>query len=133
MKEIHKISFIAIGYAIILGIVSFIFYPDYAIWAVLGSLTALFNHSQIIRATKGKYTTQKIIMHLATRYVMYVIIIAFVFFDTKEYGQNVMQTAFIFLLLGFISVKIGAIIYSTPLIKKTDEMKGEIEDDETSS
>ncbi len=133
MREVHKISLIALGYSFILGVVSFIFFKDYAIWAVLGSLTALFNHSQIIRATKGKYTTRKLMIHLTTRYLMYAIIIAFAWFETKELGQDVMQKAFIFLLLGFVSIKAGVFVYATPLIKKTDEIKKEEVDDDTSS
>lgn len=129
MREVHKISLIALGYAVVLSLVTYIFFKENVVWAMLGSLTAMFNHSQIIRVTKGRYTTQKLIAHLMTRYLMYVIIIAFVWFDTKGYDESVMKTAFIFLLLGFVSIKVGVLIYATPLIKKTDESKEIIENE----
>lgn len=123
MKDTHKIGLIAIGYAVILTVVSLIFYRDYVAWAVLGAATALFNHSQMIHVTKGKYTTEKLLLHLFQRYMLYVIIIAVAWFSTKDQETIIMTLTFGFLLLGFIAVKVGAIIYATPLIKKnkTDE------------
>lgn len=128
MKETQKISLIAIGYGIILSLVTWIFFSHYLLWAGLGVLTALFNHSQMIRTTKGKYTAQMLVLHIIQRYTMYTIIIAIAWFDTKDLAdQSIMMYTFIFLMLGFIAVKVGAIIYSTPLIKKPVE-KGEYVD-----
>ncbi len=128
MKETTKISLIAIGYGILLSLITWIFFTDYLLWAGLGVLTALFNHSQMVRTTKGKYSAQMLILHIVQRYAMYTIIIAIAFFDTKDLvDQSIMRNTFIFLLLGFMAVKVGAIIYSTPLIKKPEE-KGEYVD-----
>lgn len=122
MKEVHKISFIAIGYALILCLVTWIFFSEYLLWVILGSLTALFNHSQMIHTTKGKYSAQMLVLHIVQRYAMYTIIIAIAWFDTKDLvDQTIMIRTFIFLLLGFIAVKVGALIYATPLIKKPVE------------
>ncbi len=125
MKEVHKISLIAIAYGLVLSLVTWIFFSDYLLWVVLGSLTALFNHSQMIHITKGKYSAQMLVLHIVQRYAMYTIIIAIAFFDTKDLAdQSIMMYTFIFLLLGFMAVKVGALIYATPLIKKPVE-KGE--------
>ncbi|MBE0701207.1 MAG: hypothetical protein IH571_05930 [Acholeplasmataceae bacterium] len=134
MRDVHKISLLALAYAFVLAIVSLIFFRDYWTWAVLGSAIALFNHSQMIVTTKGKYSAEKLILHIFQRYVLYVVVIAFAWFNTKDLGDStIMQNTFIFLLLGFISVKIGAIVYATPLIKKTEDQEDKEADHEPDS
>jgi hypothetical protein len=118
MRDVHVISLLALAYAVVLSLVSFIFFRDYALWAVLGSLTALFNHSQIIRITKGKYDMIKLGLHIAQRYALYVIIITLAFLRTRDANNDIMTRTFVFLLLGFIAVKVGVLLYATPLINK---------------
>lgn len=139
MRDVHKIALIGIAYAIVLSLVVLIFFNDYVLWAVLGSAVALFNHSQMIRLTdKNRFRTDRLVLHLVTRYALYFIIIAFVWFDTKELGQNVMMYSYIVLLLGIFSVKVGVFIYWTPLFKKPKEenikpLEEEDEDDDKSN
>ena len=39
MKDEHKVTFIAIGYGIVLTLVTLLFYENYVIWSILGALT----------------------------------------------------------------------------------------------
>ena len=118
MKEVHVISIIGFIYAVILSLITLIFFPDYTLWAVLGATTALFNHSLMIQVTKGKFNPQRYVFHLVQRYVFYLIIVAFTYLETKDLPGNQMIYSFVFLLLGIFSLKIGILIYHTPLIKK---------------
>ncbi|MDO9628391.1 MAG: hypothetical protein Q7I99_00705 [Acholeplasmataceae bacterium] len=131
MKDVHVISIIALIYSIILALVTLIFFNDYLIWAILGSAVALFNHSLMIQVTKNKLTSYKLVTHLIQRYVFYIVIIAIVYFDTNKLGTQVMINSYIFLLLGIASIKFGAILYSTPLIKKPKEV--EVEENDTNN
>ncbi len=118
MKDEHKISFIAIGYGVILTLLTFIFYEKYVTWALLGSLTAMFNHSQMLQVTKGEtIQTYKLATHLVTRFTMYLIMIVIVFLQLRE-NQEEMITALIILLLGFSALKVSAIVYTLPFFKK---------------
>jgi hypothetical protein len=101
-----------------LSLVVLIFFNEFVIWAVLGSAVALFNHSQMIRVTKGKFATDRLVIHLVTRYMLYFIIIAYVWFETKALGTPYMIRSYIVLLLGISSVRVGIFIYHTPLFKK---------------
>jgi hypothetical protein len=121
VKDVHKIAFLGIGYGVILSLVIFIFYKDYVIWSILGTLTALFNHSQMIQISKS-VDVVKLSMHLVTRFVMYVIMMAIVYFQLRD-NQNEMITGLIILLLGFSSIKIGTWLYALPFIKKEDSNK----------
>ncbi|MDY0074260.1 MAG: hypothetical protein RBR75_00050 [Acholeplasmataceae bacterium] len=126
MKEVHVISIIGLIYAVLLALVTFIFFRTYTLWAVLGSATALFNHSLMIQATtKGKFSTQRYVFMLMLRYIFYLVIIAYTYFETKDIPGNHMIYAYVFLLLGIFSLKIGIFIYHTPLIKKPVETKKE--------
>ncbi len=51
------------------------------------------------------------------RFVMYLVVIAFTYFDQKANGTSELIRVYIFLLLGFFSVKVGIFIYATPLFK----------------
>lgn len=132
MKEVHAISITALIYSIILALVSLIFFKDYVTWAILGSATALFNHSLMIQVTKGKYSAQKYVFHLFQRYLFYVLIIVIVWFQTKDLGENIMMYSFIFLLLGIISLKIAIYINQLPFIKKWYKIKEEDHDSNNS-
>lgn len=126
MKELHVISIIGFIYAVLLALVTLIFFKDYTVWAILGSATALFNHSLMVQATtKGKFSAQRYVFHMMLRYVFYLIIIAYTYFETKDVAGNHMIYAYIFLLLGIFSLKVGIFIYHTPLIKKPIETKEE--------
>ena len=119
MKDEHKIAFIAIGYGIVLSVVTYIFYPDFVTWAMLGALTALFNHSQMLQITKGNHVKiNQLATHLVTRFLLYVIMIVIAFFQLRE-SQDALITAYIILLLGFSSIKISTWIYALPIFKKT--------------
>ena len=119
MKDEHKIAFVAIGYGIVLSVVTYIFYPDFVTWALLGALTALFNHSQMLQITKGNHVKiNQLTTHLVTRFLLYVIMIVIAFFQLRE-SQDALITAYIFLLLGFSSIKISTWIYALPIFKKT--------------
>ena len=131
MKKMYTISIIAFIYAVILALVTFLFFREYLLWAVLGSAVALFNNSLATQSLKGKFTTQKVVTNLVTRYILYTIIVAIVYFDTKALGTTTMIYSYIFLLLGIFSLKIGIFIYHTPLIKK--EAEGEVTNDGTDS
>jgi hypothetical protein len=128
MKEVHAISFTALIYSIILALVSLIFFKDYVTWTVLGSATALFNHSLMIRVTKGKYSAQKYVFHLFQRYVFYVLIMAVVWLRTKDLGDNVMMYSFIFLLLGIFCLKVAIYVNLLPFVKKWYKIKGDEHD-----
>ena len=89
MKEVHVISIIGLIYAVLLSLVTFIFFREYTLWAVLGSAVALFNHSLMIQATmKNKFSTQRYVFHLMQRYVFYLVIIAYTYFETKRYTRQ---------------------------------------------
>ena len=128
MKDVHKISLIALIYAILLALVAFIFFREYAAWAILGSATSLFNHSQMIRINNSKYTAASLGVHISTRFLLYIIILAFTYISLggPNADTSVLSTAFVFLLLGIFAVKVGAIIYTTPLIKKTEIEKTDV-------
>lgn len=120
MKDEHKIAFIGIVYGAVLSLATYIFYREYAQWALLGALTALFNHSQMLQITRGNHVKiNQLATHLVTRFLLYVIIIVIVFFQLQE-TQNALITAYIILLLGFSSIKISTLIYALPFFKKTD-------------
>jgi hypothetical protein len=120
VKDEHKIAFIGIGYGALLSLMVFVFYRDYAQWALLGVLTSLFNHSQMLQITKGNHVKiNQLATHLVTRFLLYVIIIVIVFFQLRE-SQDALITAYIILLLGFSSIKISTWIYALPFFKKTD-------------
>lgn len=131
MKKMYTISIIAFIYAIILALVTFLFFREYLLWAILGSAVALFNNSLATQSLKGKFTTQKVVTNLVTRYILYTIIVAIVYFDTKDLGTTTMIYSYVFLLLGIFSLKIGIFVYHTPLIRKEDE--GEVKDHGTNS
>jgi len=119
VKDEHKIAFIAIGYGIVLSVITYIFYPDFVTWAMLGALTALFNHSQMLQITKGNHVKiNQLTTHLVTRFLLYVIMIVIAFFQLRE-SQDALITAYIILLLGFSSIKISTWIYALPIFKKT--------------
>jgi hypothetical protein len=119
VKDEHKIAFVAIGYGIVLSVVTYIFYPDFVTWALLGALTALFNHSQMLQITKGNHVKiNQLATHLVTRFLLYVIMIVIAFFQLRE-SQDALITAYIILLLGFSSIKISTWIYALPIFKKT--------------
>jgi hypothetical protein len=119
VKDEHKIAFVAIGYGIVLSVVTYIFYPDFVTWAMLGALTALFNHSQMLQITKGNHVKiNQLATHLVTRFLLYVIMIVIAFFQLRE-SQDALITAYIILLLGFSSIKISTWIYALPIFKKT--------------
>jgi hypothetical protein len=120
VKDEHKIAFIGIGYGVVLSLATYIFYREFAQWALLGALTALFNHSQMLQITKGNHVKiNQLATHLVTRFLLYVIIIVIVFFQLRE-TQNALMTAYIILLLGFSSIKVSTWIYALPFFKKTD-------------
>ncbi|PKK99062.1 MAG: hypothetical protein CVV57_04440 [Tenericutes bacterium HGW-Tenericutes-2] len=131
MKDVHVISIIALIYSVILALVTLIFFNDYLLWAILGSAVALFNHSLMIQVTKNKLTSYKLVTHLIQRYVFYIVILAIVYFDTRNLGTDIMIQSYVFLLLGIASIKFGAIIYQTPLIKKPKE--AEVKTNDTDS
>ena len=117
MKDVSVINLIALAYSLLLALITFIFFREYAVWAVLGSATALFNHTQTIRLTKEKFDPKKIATHLVIRFLMYIVVIAFTYFDQRANGTNELIRVYIFLLLGFFSIKIGIFIYATPFFK----------------
>lgn len=123
MKDVHKIAFYAIGYGALLSFLVFIFFENYVLWSLLGTLTALFNHSQMIQVTKSA-DVLKISTHLVTRFVMYVIMMVIVYFQLRD-NQNEMITGLIILLLGFSSIKIGTLMYALPFNKKDQEISEE--------
>ena len=81
MKDVSVINLIALAYSLLLALITFIFFREYAVWAILGSATALFNHTQTIRLTKEKFDPKKIATHLVIRFLMYIVVIAFTYFD----------------------------------------------------
>ena len=118
MKDEHKISFIAIGYGAILTLLTFIFYEQYVTWALLGTLTAMFNHSQMLQVTKGdQVNTYKLATHLVTRFAMYLIMIVIVYLQLRD-NQQEMITALIIMMLGFSSLKVASLVFSLPIFKK---------------
>ncbi|MDI6453492.1 hypothetical protein [Peloplasma aerotolerans] len=130
MKELHVISLIALIFATLYTLVCFIFFREYVFYAILGAATSLFSNSLAIAATKGKFTTEKLVVNLMQRYLFYIVIIVFVYFDTKDQSMTFATNSYIFLVIGMFSTKIGIFVYSTPLIKKSyNEKIDEKEDD----
>lgn len=128
MKEVYVISIIGFIYSVILAFVTFLFFRDYTLWAILGSATALFNHSIMIQiTTKSKFSTQRYVFHLMQRYVFYFILILFVYLETKDLPGNTMIYSYIFMLLGIFSIKFGILVYHMPFIKKPVEVTKEEE------
>lgn len=121
MKKMYKVSVIAFIYSVILAIVSYIFFKPYFLWAVLGSAVALFNNSLSIQIMKRKVSAASVTTNIITRFIMYIIVLAVVYFNTKNEADNTMIYSYIFLLLGIFSLKIGIFIYHMPFIKKVDE------------
>lgn len=122
MKEVHVISIIALIYSIVLALVALIFFNDFLLWAILGSAVALFNHSLMIQVTKkNNFNAQRLVAHLVQRYVFYLIIIAYVYLQTRELGRLHMIYSYVFMLLGIFSIKIGVFVYHMPFIKKPQE------------
>lgn len=117
MKDVYVVSWIAMGYGVILNLLIWILYPEFLMWSLLGVLTALFNHSQMIQMTKHKVDAMRITMSLVTRFVMYLIMMAIVFIQLRD-NQSDMITAYIILLLGFSSIKISTVLLTLPLFKK---------------
>jgi SNF family Na+-dependent transporter len=131
MKELHAISFIGLIYSVVLALITLIFFREYLLFPVLGSAVSLFNHSQMIHATKHGLKTERVVVAIVQRYIMYLIIIVFVYFDTKNQEMSYVTTSYVFLLLGFIATKMGIYIYHSPLIKKKIEEKAVEENDST--
>lgn len=128
MRDVDAISISGIVYATLVVIVTAIFFNDQLIWPVLGAATALFNHSMMIKITKNGFNKKKYMLHIGLRFVMYTIVIAFLYFDVKEQGTNALVKSYIFLMLGFITVKMGVFIHYLPFIKKhTTSYKDEVE------
>lgn len=124
MKEVYVISIIALIYSILLALVALIFFDAYVLWAILGSAVALFNHSLMIQVTKkNNFNAQRLVAHLVQRYVFYLIIIAYVYLQTRELGRLHMIYSYIFMLLGIFSIKIGVFTYHMPFIKKPKEIE----------
>jgi hypothetical protein len=117
MKDVYVVSWIAIVYGIILNLVIWMLYSEFLMWSLLGVLTALFNHSQMIQMTKHKVDAMRITMSLVTRFVMYLIMMAIVFIQLRN-NQSDLITAYIILLLGFSSIKISTVILTLPIFKK---------------
>lgn len=118
MKEVHAISVIALIYSIIFALITWVFFPNYLTWAVLGSATALFNHSTMVRVMKGKFNTQKYVFHLFLRYVMYLLAAAFTWLRTKDISADVLMFSLLFLLIGFLSIKISIYIHQLTPIRR---------------
>ena len=122
MRTVHKVFLIALVYGIIYVLVTWIFFRDYVTWAALGVLTALFNHSRMINVVKGPVDKRRIMLAIAQRYLLYIVMFAVAFFDTRDLpDRNVMTTTFIFLLIGFVAVKVATIIYALPFFKHENE------------
>jgi hypothetical protein len=121
VKDVHKIALLGILYSAILSLGVFIFYEDYVLWSLLGSLTALFNHSQMIQVSKSN-DVLKLSIHLVTRFLMYVIMMVVVYFQLRD-NQNEMIVGLIILILGFSSIKVGTLMYALPFIKKENHNK----------
>ncbi len=117
MRDVDAISISGIAYAIIVVIITAIFFNDQLIWPALGATTALFNHSMMIRITKNGFSKKKFMLHIGFRFVMYTIVIAFLYFDIKALGTNALIKSYIFLLLGLITIKMGVFIHYLPFIK----------------
>lgn len=131
MKEVHVISIIGLIYAVLLGLVSLIFFKDYMVWAILGSAVSLFNHSQMIHTTKNGLKTERLVFHLIQRYTLLIIVIVVVYFDTKGADFEIVRNSFIFLILGLFTTKIGVYGYHLPFINK--KAKEETKKDEIST
>jgi hypothetical protein len=124
MREVHVISIIALIYSILLALVTFIFFDAYLLWAILGSAVAMFNHSLMIQVTKkNKFNAQRLVAHLVQRYVFYLIILFYVYLQTKDLGRLHMIYSYVFMLLGIFSIKIGVLVYHMPFIKKPKDQE----------
>jgi len=83
----------------------------------------------MIHATKNGLKTERVVVAIVQRYIMYLIVIVFVYFDTKGQVMSYVTTSYVFLLLGIMATKMGIYIYHSPLIKKKIEEKAVVEDD----
>ena len=122
MRTVHKVFLIALVYGIVYVLVTWIFFRDYVTWAALGVLTALFNHSRMINVSKGPLDKRRIMSAIFQRYLLYIVMFAVAFFDTRDLpDKNVMTMTFVFLLLGFVAVKVATIVYALPFFRHENE------------
>lgn len=129
MRDVDAISVSGIAYAIVVILITVIFFNEQWAWPVLGAATALFNHSMMIRITKNGFNQRSFMLHVGFRFVMYTIVIAFLYFDVKAQGTHALIESYIFLLLGLITIKMGVFIHYLPFIKKhTTSYKQEVEE-----
>lgn len=128
MRDVDAISVAGLLYAILLVAVTAIFFTDQLAWPALGAATALFNHGMMIRLTKRGFSQLKFVLIVIFRLFMYGIMMAFVFFDLRDLDINELIKSYVFLLLGFSTIRMGVFLHYLPFIKKhTTSYKEEVE------
>ncbi|MGE4320613.1 MAG: hypothetical protein AB7E61_04080 [Acholeplasmataceae bacterium] len=116
MKNIVIINWIGILYSIVASVVTLIFFNDYTSWVILGAVTALFNHSLLIRFTKTKIIKEVVYLLIAFKFVIYLIVLGFMFFLLRE-DSDILMKSYIFFLVGAINIKFGIMFFHLPFKK----------------
>ncbi len=114
MKNIVVINYMAILYSIVVGLASYLFFRSYYIWTVLGSVTALFNYSLMVRFTKNKASKETLYLLIILRTVIYLIVLAFMYFLLGDQTMLLMYS-YIFFFVGAINTKVGVFIFHLPI------------------
>lgn len=128
MRDVDAISIAGIAYLIIVIAVTAIFFRPYLVWSALGGATALFNHSLMIRVNKNGFNTRKFMGMVFFRFVMYAIMCAFLYVNTIDQTLQVVIISYVFLFLGFSTIRAGVFLHLLPFIKHhTTSYKEEVE------
>ncbi len=118
MRDVDAISLAGIAYAIIVTIVAAIFFRPYVTWPILGAATALFNHSLMIRITSNGFSVKKYMIIVVFRFLMYGIICTFLYVLIRDEALSVVITSYVFLFLGFSTIRVGILLHLLPFIHR---------------
>jgi len=114
MKNIIVINYIAIVYTVVVGLIAYIFFKDFATWVILGAVTALFNHSLLVRFSKNKIHKDTMYLLIVFKYFIYLIMLGFMFFLLRE-DTYLLMYSYIAFLVGAINLKIAIFIFHLPI------------------
>jgi len=107
-------------------VIAYLFFKDYASWVALGAVTALFNHSLLIRFTKNHIIKEVMYLLLAFKFMIYLIVLGFMFFLLRE-DSDILMKSYIFFLVGAMNIKIGIFVFHLP-IPIFKKLRAEVED-----
>jgi len=124
MKNIIVINYLAIAYTIVVSLIAYLFFRDFATWTILGAMVALFNHSLLVRFSKNKVHKDTYILLIVLKYVFYLIVLGYMFFQLRE-DSNLLMYSYIFFLVGALNIKMGIFMFHLPIPKFVEMRKDE--------